>query len=200
MVFHGPTDRRAVALTIDDGPDPATTPALLDTLDRLGVRATLFLIGERAAAAPALVADIAGRGHEIGHHMWRDRASARLAPDELTAAMDRTSTALARVALPRWLRPGHGAPTERLVAAAEARGMRVVVGDVPALDTHVPYPGLVAAYLARMAAPGGILTVHDGGDRGVRARAVLERLVPKLRRKGLKPVTLGELLSPAPAG
>ncbi|MFP4125459.1 MAG: polysaccharide deacetylase family protein [Alphaproteobacteria bacterium] len=83
MVFHGPPDRPAVALTLDDGPDPATTPTLLDTLERLDVRATFFLIGERAAAAPRLVADIAARGHEIGHHMWKDRASARLEPAEL---------------------------------------------------------------------------------------------------------------------
>jgi peptidoglycan/xylan/chitin deacetylase (PgdA/CDA1 family) len=195
VVFHGPPDRRAVALTLDDGPDPATTPAILATLDRLDVRATFFLIGERAAAAPDLVAEIEARGHEIGHHMWRDRASARLEAAELTAAMDRTLAALAPAGRPRWLRPGLGAPTERLVAEAEARGMRVVVGDVPPLDTHVPVPWLVAAYTARMAKPGGILTVHDGGARGVRARAILARLVPALRRRGLTPLTLGELLA-----
>ncbi|NBB69890.1 MAG: polysaccharide deacetylase family protein [Alphaproteobacteria bacterium] len=194
VVFHGPDERPAVALTLDDGPDPATTPALLDTLDRLAVRATFFLIGERAAAAPELVAEIAARGHEIGHHMWKDRASARLEPAELVAAMDRTLAALAPVARPRWLRPGLGAPTERLVAEAEARGMRVVVGDVPPLDTHVPFPRLVAAYTARMAKPGAILTVHDAGARGVRARAILGRLVPTLRRRGLAPLTLGELV------
>ena len=184
-----------MALTLDDGPDPATTPAILDGLDRLGCRATFFLIGERAAAAPDLVAEIAARGHEIGHHMWRDRASARLEPAELTAAMDRTLAALAPAGRPRWLRPGLGAPTERLVAEAEARGMRVVVGDVPPLDTHLPVPWLVAAYTARMAKPGAILTIHDGGARGVRARAMLARLVPTLRRRGLPPVTLGELLA-----
>ena len=195
VVFHGPTDRPAVALTIDDGPDPATTPALLATLDRLGHRATFFLIGERVAAAPALTAEIAARGHEIGHHMWRDRASARLAPAELSAAMDRTLEALAPVVRPRWLRPGLGAPSERLVAEAEARGMRVVVGDVPPLDTHLPYPRLVALYTARMVEPGSIVTLHDGSARGVRARAILTRLAPQLARRGLAPVKLGELVS-----
>jgi peptidoglycan/xylan/chitin deacetylase (PgdA/CDA1 family) len=194
VVFHGPVDRRAVALTIDDGPDPATTPALLDALDVAQVRATFFLIGERAAAAPSLTAEIKARGHEIGHHMWRDRASARLDEAELIAAMDRTLAALAPVARPRWLRPGHGAPTPRLVREAEARGMRVVVGDVPPVDTHLPFPRLVAAYTARMAKPGSILTVHDAGARGVRARAILPRLVAKLRRRGLEPVALGELV------
>ncbi len=166
----------------------------MDELAQLDARATFFLIGERAAAAPALVRTIAARGHEIGHHMWRDRASARLEPGELVAAMDRTLEALAPVVRPRWLRPGLGAPTERLVAEAEARGMRVVVGDVPPLDTHVPFPRLVAAYTVRMAKPGGIVTVHDGGARGVRARQIVARLVPALRRRGLEPVTLGELL------
>src|SRR6185312_7755582 len=57
-----------VALTFDDGPDPAYTPAILDILARERVPATFFVIGESAAAAPALIARISRDGHVIGNH------------------------------------------------------------------------------------------------------------------------------------
>ena len=62
-----------VALTFDDGPDPATTPYFLDELDRLGVRATFFLLGEHVARHEGLTRRIAERGHEIGLHGWTHR-------------------------------------------------------------------------------------------------------------------------------
>lgn len=62
-----PVDSTA-ALTFDDGPDVTFTPLVLDELRRLGVRATFFLIGERAAAHPALVRRIVDEGHAIGSH------------------------------------------------------------------------------------------------------------------------------------
>jgi peptidoglycan/xylan/chitin deacetylase (PgdA/CDA1 family) len=76
VVFSAPASgRRQIALTFDDGPDPATTPALLAVLRRHDARATFFFIGSRAEAHPALVAEVAAGGHEIGNHLWLDRAS-----------------------------------------------------------------------------------------------------------------------------
>jgi len=58
----------AVWLTIDDGPEPETTPVLLDLLDRADSKATFFVIGERAQAHPDLITEILNRGHQIGNH------------------------------------------------------------------------------------------------------------------------------------
>src|SRR6202790_4692442 len=59
---------RKLALTFDDGPNPAITPRLLDLLDRHDARATFFLIGQFARACPGIVRENAGRGHTIGNH------------------------------------------------------------------------------------------------------------------------------------
>ena len=59
---------RSVALTFDDGPDPLHTPRVLDVLARHGVRATFFLVGEKAAACPELVRRIVAEGHTVGNH------------------------------------------------------------------------------------------------------------------------------------
>src|ERR1700693_1473450 len=57
-----------VALTFDDGPNPAVTPRLLDLFDRYSVRATFFLIGKFTRACPDLVNEISARGHLVGNH------------------------------------------------------------------------------------------------------------------------------------
>ena len=71
--LFGPTVRRTsssrkIALTFDDGPNPAVTPRLLELFDRHSVRATFFLIGKFARACPELVKEISARGHLIGNH------------------------------------------------------------------------------------------------------------------------------------
>jgi peptidoglycan/xylan/chitin deacetylase (PgdA/CDA1 family) len=58
----------SLALTFDDGPDPAWTPRLLDVLERHGAKATFFPIARRAAAHPELIARIERGGHAIGLH------------------------------------------------------------------------------------------------------------------------------------
>ncbi|MDP4780163.1 MAG: polysaccharide deacetylase family protein, partial [Akkermansiaceae bacterium] len=61
---------KGIWLTLDDGPCPETTPAVLDLLDEHGAKATFFLIGDRAAKHPELVREIRRRGHGIGNHSW----------------------------------------------------------------------------------------------------------------------------------
>lgn len=68
MITRFAAQGREVWLTIDDGPEPATTPRLLDLLDEHAAQATFFVIGEKARAHPELVAEILRRGHTIGNH------------------------------------------------------------------------------------------------------------------------------------
>lgn len=62
------TEQKLVALTFDDGPDPVTTPSVLDVLARHGARGTFFMIGSEALRHPDVVANVAAAGHAIGHH------------------------------------------------------------------------------------------------------------------------------------
>lgn len=68
VITHLPVGSDGVLITIDDGPDPQTTPAMLDLLDAHGGKAVFFLIGEKARRWPELVRQIQQRGHEIGNH------------------------------------------------------------------------------------------------------------------------------------
>src|SRR5262249_31612038 len=63
--WRGPRGARRLALTFDDGPDPAWTPRVLDRLAARDVRATFFVVGERAERAPDVVRRMAAEGHEV---------------------------------------------------------------------------------------------------------------------------------------
>src|SRR5881397_2162197 len=79
-VRRGAAGRRRVALTFDDGPDPEATPRLLRLLAARDVRATFFLIGERAARHPDIVRALVADGHEVGNHTWHHRNAWFLSP------------------------------------------------------------------------------------------------------------------------
>ena len=103
--LFGPTIRRTgdaatIALTFDDGPNPAITPELLDLLERYGAKATFFLIGERVRAFPALAREIAVRGHAIGNHTETHRALTLLSARGIAEELARCDEAIEAAGAP----------------------------------------------------------------------------------------------------
>jgi len=99
-----------VALTFDDGPDPASTPKFLDALDDLGWHATFFMLGDMARRSPGLAADVAAAGHEVAVHGDTHRSQLRLTPgvvaDDIARARD--AVAAATGVAPLWFRRPYG--------------------------------------------------------------------------------------------
>jgi peptidoglycan/xylan/chitin deacetylase (PgdA/CDA1 family) len=118
-----------VALTFDDGPDPASTPEFLDALDALGWRATFFMLGEMARRAPGLAAEVAAAGHEIAVHGDAHRTQLRRGPrathDDIARARD--SVAEASGVAPAWFRPPFGTLSVAGWRSARALGLRTVL-------------------------------------------------------------------------
>lgn len=195
VVFAGPDDVPALALTVDDGPYPETTPAILDALEAAGIVATFMLIGENAEKFPEIVQEIVSRGHEIGHHMNRDEMTVGLDDAALEDGMAETAAFLRRFAPVRFLRPGWGLPSQRIVAAAAGHGLTVVVGNVAPMDTSAIQREVAEPWLRMNARAGAILTLHDGPEgRGENTARVIAELVPAVRETGLSFVTLSELV------
>lgn len=178
-------------LTIDDGPDPATTPALLEVLRRRGARATFFLIGGRAAAHPELVARIAAEGHEIGNHTWRDEPTWRLGLEEFRDSLRATRRVLEPHGPVRWFRPGSGWPTHRHVTVAEEEGLRCVLGSAVAISGVGAGTAGTGRRLSRVVRRGSVVVLHEGPHRGGVSDTVEELLV-RTARRGLSAVTLSE--------
>jgi peptidoglycan/xylan/chitin deacetylase (PgdA/CDA1 family) len=130
--LHHTPDPSLIALTFDDGPNPALTPQLLSLLERYQVPATFFLVGRFARACPELVREIADRGHSLGNHT-QTHANLALLPawriaDELGACQDSILRALGfeRNAAPILMRPPFGYRGPQLWSALRRAGLRGV--------------------------------------------------------------------------
>lgn len=193
------TEAPCLALTFDDGPDPESTPQVLEALARHGMRATFFLVGERARRHPDLVARIAAAGHEIGNHSW-DHPSLPTLPDAaLAEQIDRTRAVLAPHGQ-KLLRPPYGDQSLRSHLAARRRGYRVVIWSIVGRDWLDSPAEEIADRIIAEAAPGGIVLLHDtlysfAEDRHRDRRPTIGALALLAERlPGYRFVTVSELL------
>jgi len=198
---RGPAGRRRVALTFDDGPDPAATPRLLELLGARGLHATFFLIGERAARHPGLVRELVAAGHEVGNHTWRHRNAWFLTPRETVQEIERGTEILATLAgePPRYFRPPWGLVNLVALRTARRLGQRLVLWSIQPEGLRPRAPDeQVRRILARLH-DGAILDLHDAeGVRGAPARllAALPGLLAALEARGYTAGSLGSLLAP----
>jgi peptidoglycan/xylan/chitin deacetylase (PgdA/CDA1 family) len=193
----GGSSRDSVALTFDDGPDPVCTPALLDLLKSRGVRATFFVVGERVRAHPELVRRCQAEGHELGNHShshspWLNFRLRRGMQLEIAACQDAIEATTGR--RPRWYRPPVGLRNPAVHPACAALGLRVVGWQVRSLDKSGRAPDAIAERVLRHVRPGGIVLLHDGGQTRERLLAITDGILRGLETRGLRAVTLGQLL------
>src|SRR6185437_6685287 len=112
-----------VALTFDDGPSPAGTPAVLDRLDRLGLVGTFFVLGSLVERDPDLVAEIRRRGHQVETHGHHHRHHLARTPWWVHRDLAAAAEAMAAVGVhPRWYRPTYGQATAATLLAARRQG------------------------------------------------------------------------------
>jgi peptidoglycan/xylan/chitin deacetylase (PgdA/CDA1 family) len=189
-----------VALTFDDGPDPASTPEFLSRLDALGWRATFFMLGQMVRKAPGLARDVADAGHEIAVHgdvhgnmlLRTPRAAAR------DVARARETIAAATCVEPRWFRPPFGILSFSAWRAARREGMTTVLWTTWGRDwRREATPQTVVADVTRRYLDGGTVLLHDsdctsypGSWRS--ALGALPRLADELATRGLAVGPVGE--------
>ena len=190
--------RREIAITIDDGPDPAVTPAVLDLLDVHGVQATFFCVGVQARAHPELCREIVRRGHSVQNHSDRHgQGFSLLGPRAMAREIAAAQASLADIvgAAPRFFRAPAGLRNPFLAPVLQRLDLQLVSWTRRGFDTVQRDPRTVLARLARGLGAGDILLAHDGNaaraeDGGVVILAVLPALLARAHVLGLKPVTL----------
>ncbi|MFF7140964.1 polysaccharide deacetylase family protein [Streptomyces nodosus] len=191
---------RHVALTFDDGPDPASTPHFLDALDGLGVRATFFLLGESVVRHPALTRAIAERGHELAVHGWSHDRPWLPRPARDRAEVVRAARVVGEVSgsRPRWYRPPYGILTSGRWAAARTAGLRPVLWTAWGRDwTADASPASVRDVIGTELRGGGTLLLHDSDRTSApgcwrAALGALPDVVLGLREAGLSVGPLAE--------
>jgi len=194
--------RREVAITIDDGPDPEVTPAVLDLLDAQAARATFFVIASAAARHPALCREIARRGHSVQNHSDRhSRAFSLLGPRGLAREIGAAQARLADLVgvAPRFFRAPAGLRSPLLAPVLERLGLELVSWTRRGYDTVRREPAGVLARLCDGLAASDILLLHDGNAARTDAGqpvvlAVLPALLERIAAAGLRPATLADAL------
>ena len=121
--------RRKLAITFDDGPNPAITPRLLDLLDRYQAKATFFVIGRFVRECPDLVKETAARGHVIGNHTDAHRNLTWLGPAQITVELRLCHHAITNaVGSPsKWFRPPYGFRNPWVIPAATELGCKTAM-------------------------------------------------------------------------
>jgi peptidoglycan/xylan/chitin deacetylase (PgdA/CDA1 family) len=193
----------SVAITIDDGPDPAVTPQVLDLLDQHRAKATFFCIGELVEQHSGLAREIISRGHSIEnhsqHHLHRFSV---LGPGGIAAEIARAQDTIAAVTgeRPRFFRAPAGLRSPLLDPVLARFGLRLASWTRRGFDTVNPDPAIVFERLTRGLRSGDILLLHDGHAAHTASGTpvileVLPRVLQAVAAAKLTPITLRAALT-----
>lgn len=174
-----------VYLTFDDGPDPATTPRLLDILDTYGVRASFFILGRQAVRYPRLVRRIHAAGHVIGNHTWRHRHPLRMTRRAAWEEIYKTTVLLEdevghRIAL---FRPPYGYVRACMLEQARELGQQLLLWHRSAIDWGWFGRERLIAHRLQAIKPGEVVLLHDAVNEHNKPDAMLNILPAFLKQK-----------------
>lgn len=157
------TERSQAALTFDDGPDDDATPAVLDALDRFGLKATFFVVGEQLQRHHAIAREAAERGHELALHGFGHPDHDDLSPpdsrDEVARGLGAFEAATG--SRPRFFRPPYGRFSEFSYKACHDLGLEPVYWSAWGSDWEDISPERIAQLVTRDIGSGTIILLHD---------------------------------------
>lgn len=202
IVVRGPRSRGRFALTFDDGPERGGTDRLLELLARREATATFFCVGEQVERDIELSREIISRGHELGCHTMRHLDHAEVEAEQAVSDMLDGAVTLERLlSVPvRFYRAPYGRFVPATLAEAERRGWTCVLWSAWGRDWLPDGAATIAGRVLADLEPGAIVLLHDA-ERYAHTRSdcaptieATEIVLDEAKRRGLRPVTVGELL------
>ncbi len=189
-------------LTFDDGPNPAATEAILDTLAAEGAPAAFFMVGEHVQRFTATARRVAEAGHEIGNHTQHHVKLHRLGPARIWAELEQAHAIIAETTtrVPRTFRAPHGYRNPFVAHAVRRLGYSLFGWSFGVWDSDRPPPEEIRRRVRAKLAPGAIILLHDGdgydptGDRRPTAEA-LPGIIRDARAAGYEFRPLAELIT-----
>ncbi|RSD11471.1 polysaccharide deacetylase family protein [Amycolatopsis eburnea] len=197
LVNRVETSEKVVAITFDDGPDPAGTQAILDTLRERRAPATFFLIGRDIAAHPDLARAIAAAGHEIGNHSFSHERMIGVTPAwvadevEATDALIRTTGYTGEILF----RPPNGKKLFALPHYLAAHDRTTITWDVEPDSDGAPDAAAVEKTTLDQVRPGSIVLLHAMYAARGQTRQAIGPILDALKQRGYRFVTVSQLLA-----
>jgi peptidoglycan/xylan/chitin deacetylase (PgdA/CDA1 family) len=202
VFWHARTAERVVALTFDDGPCHPYTQQLLEILDREGVRATFFQIGNNVRREPNLAAEVASR-HVVANHTYDHPHLVWSRPGTIREQLQRGQAAIhdATGTLPHLFRVPHGWYGPQVIWTAKELDFRCVGWSVMAWDWDRPPSDVIERRILHGLHPGGVALLHDGQDTDAFPKAdrshtiaAVPDIIHTLKASGFGFLTLPELM------
>jgi peptidoglycan-N-acetylglucosamine deacetylase len=197
-----PGNSPRIALTFDDGPDPATTPALLKTLEQTGLKSTMFVNGANCVGQSELLREIAGAGHSVANHGYEHRNLFWSGPRAVRRSIERTREEISAAGVQPsiWFRPPHGAFNLWTLREVRRAGMSGAMWSTMLPDWRPGALPDLKARLARKLGPGTIVVLHDGHrDTASNVRGLIQYLAEHAEQHRLTIMPLTESLNIPPS-
>ena len=189
-------DSMKIALTFDDGPHPTLTHEILDILERYGIRATFFMIGENVAQYPDIAKEVIERGHEIGNHTASHSYTGRMGEDELLREIRDCENIFFNIlgCETTLMRPPEGVVPDSLLRLCGSLEYSVILWNIDTRDWARPSPSKICNTVVSQVRAGDIILMHDYIGKKSPTPAALEIFLPKLIEMGYSFVTVSELI------
>ena len=183
-------EKPKIALTFDDGPNPSSTPVLLDGLAGRNVKVTFFVIGENVVKYPKVVSREAEEGHIIGNHTYSHVDLTKMSQEMTECELGKTNTAIEEITGKKteYMRPPYGAWKKEM---EENTGMIAVLWNVDPLDWNTDNETEIVNKVVTQAKENDIILLHDCYESSVNAAL---RIVDILQKEGFEFVTIDELI------
>lgn len=196
LVSRVETTERVVALTFDDGPSEVGLNAVLPVLERRGIKATFFLIGQALERNPALGARLVREGHEIGNHTYRHKQMIFMSLASIADEVERTDAVIRRIGFrgPIFFRPPGGRKLLGLPWYLASTRRTTIMWDVEP-ESYVRAASDLVRYTRDHVRPGSIIILHPMTKPGGETRAALPAIIDGLLSDGYRFVTVSELLA-----
>ena len=205
VIFKAKTKDKILVLTFDDGPNPKTTLKILEILKKYNLKATFFQIGQNIEKFPHLTEKIYKEGHIIGNHLFRHKFFTLLSSELFEKELIKTQELITKIIKkrPRFFRPPYLFLFPPVLKIVQKHNLILVGSTVfSTFEPSQPPALLMSSEILFLLSPGSILTLHEGQDIQLKdykeTTKALEKLIPKILKKGYKILPLSEILKVPP--
>jgi len=195
-----PRGSRVMALTYDDGPNDPYTWRVMEVLERHGVKATFFLIGQFVQQKPEIARALVEAGHAIGSHSWDHPNLIFASKAGVRRQLERAQKAIfdATGVEPKLFRPPFGGRRPASLRAVRAFGHEPILWNVTCNDWRAKSAEQIVAHAARQIRGGDVILLHDGGyvrmgaDRS-RTVEASNQILTRYKAEGYEFVTIPQM-------
>jgi peptidoglycan-N-acetylglucosamine deacetylase len=202
VFWRGPKDLKAISITFDDGPNEPYTSQVLDILRRFDIKATFFVLGEKAEFFPKALQQEVEEGHEIGLHTYNHKVLPLKSPAYIRDQLKKTSELIEKITgiTPRLFRPPHGWRNPWTNFVTKRAGFIPVAWTLGVWDTDRPGAHEIVRRVLNGLENGCVLLLHDG--KGKEDKVDLSQLLEALplileetQNRGYQFLTLSQMMN-----